>query len=1063
MKFNIKKVLILTSLGIIFALLLTNSSTNTSNEQENNENTIDMQDEPNLKHPKISGAYTEPFIHIDGNWSDAIGKPWFSGDGTSTNPYVIENVTIDATSSPTGSGIFIENSKNEYFIIKNCTVYLAVDGIMLENTNNGRLTRNVVSYSETGIRLSNNCDDNIISENGVIGNAFGIILETNCDDNVISGNAANNNYYGISIHDNCDDNWILGNYADSNFLWGISIGGNCDNNTISGNTANDNQFGIGISNDCDNNWISGNTMNDNSVIGIIMLDYCNDNWISGNTANDNGWAGIRIINSYDNNTISGNTANNNYYGIILANNSDNNWILGNTANNNYYGIILETNCDNNTISENTANDNQFGIYIYNDCDDNIISENTAIYNINDGILLETNCDNNIISENYATSNFDIGIILADNCDDNIISENVAAVARVGIVIADNCDNNTISGNNVGDCFTGISISDNCDDNIISGNKADGNNFWGISIGGNCDNNIISGNTANYNRWGIDIGNNCDDNIISENTASDNLFNGIILFKNCDNNFISGNTANDNEFNGIVIGDNCDNNIISGNTANNNGYVVAIGNGIVIADNCDDNIISKNTASYNTNDGILLETNCDNNIISKNTASYNTNDGILLETNCDDNTISGNFLYENTGYGIEISVNCFDNLIFCNCIFNNTLSNANDDGQNDWDNGVIGNYWGDYNGIDANHDGIGDTPYTIPGGGGNKDYKPLMNYNPFFSKPPEDLTYEFGIVGHSIKWIVINTSPRLLPFNVFRDGTSIKTGLLFTYVNEIVINVDGLDVGTHGFTIEADDGSGGIFTDVVWVTVEEKDPIITINAPSMNQEFGEYSLGFDVSIEGSTIVSMWYTLDGGLTNTTFTELIGIIDQDLWLAQPNGLITIRFYAEDTEGDIGHADVIVIKNVEDEVVDPITPIIIINAPTMNQEFGEYSLGFDISIEGSTIVSMWYTLDGGLTNITFTELIGIIDQDLWLAQPNGLITIRFYAEDTEGDIGHADVIVIKNVEKKPKDNKKDEINMNDQISSEPSGNQLLLLFGGISAIGSISLMPLIKKRIFK
>ncbi len=39
----------------------------------------------------------------------------------------------------------------------------------------------------------------------------------------------------------------------------------------------------------------------------------------------------------------------------------------------------------------------------------------------------------------------------------------------------------------------------------------------------------------------------------------------------------------------------------------------------------------------------------------------------------------------------------------------------------------GNYWNDYEGVDTNGDGVGDTPYKIPGGN-NIDWYPLM-------KPP----------------------------------------------------------------------------------------------------------------------------------------------------------------------------------------------------------------------------------------------------------------------------------------------------------------------------------------
>ncbi|GAH12473.1 unnamed protein product, partial [marine sediment metagenome] len=91
------------------------------------------------------------------------------------NPYIIENVTIDATSSLTGSGFLIENSKNDYFIIRNCNVTNAgntVDdaGIKLKHTNNGTL-------------INNNCSDNKFC---------GILLDFYCNNNTISDNIVSN-------------------------------------------------------------------------------------------------------------------------------------------------------------------------------------------------------------------------------------------------------------------------------------------------------------------------------------------------------------------------------------------------------------------------------------------------------------------------------------------------------------------------------------------------------------------------------------------------------------------------------------------------------------------------------------------------------------------------------------------------------------------------------------------------------------------------------------------------------------------------------------------------------
>ena len=60
------------------------------------------------------------------NWSyTASHYDWCSGSGTWTDPYIIENVTIDGQDA--GNCIFIKNSVVP-FIIRNCTLSRGIDG-----------------------------------------------------------------------------------------------------------------------------------------------------------------------------------------------------------------------------------------------------------------------------------------------------------------------------------------------------------------------------------------------------------------------------------------------------------------------------------------------------------------------------------------------------------------------------------------------------------------------------------------------------------------------------------------------------------------------------------------------------------------------------------------------------------------------------------------------------------------------------------------------------------------------------------------------------------------------
>ena len=98
------------------------------------------------------------------------------------------------------------------------------------------------------------------------------------------------------------------------------------------------------------------------------------------------------------------------------------------------------------------------------------------------------------------------------------------------------------------------------------------------------------------------------------------------------------------------------------------------------------------------------------------------------------------------------------------------------------------------------------------------------------------------------------------------------------------------------------------------------PTITIIFPNSSSEFGRDPPVFEVLVVDNypetvwypnTIGTMWYTLDGGISNHIFTSN-GIINQTAWNALSNGNIKIEFYAEDIAGNVGYNSIVVIKNV-------------------------------------------------------------------------------------------------------------------------------------------------------
>lgn len=90
---------------------------------------------------------------------------------------------------------------------------------------------------------------------------------------------------------------------------------------------------------------------------------------------------------------------------------------------------------------------------------------------------------------------------------------------------------------------------------------------------------------------------------------------------------------------------------------------------------------------------------------------------------------------------------------------------------------------------------------------------------------------------------------------------------------------------------------------------------------------------------------------------------------------------------------------------------PEIIIHTPNQNTSFGSVAPNFDISVTLSNLDTMWYTLDDGLINKTFTGLTGTTDQTEWDKKGHEAVTIRFYANDSFGSVGYAEVVLNKDL----------------------------------------------------
>ncbi|UCC19769.1 MAG: hypothetical protein JSV62_00395 [Promethearchaeota archaeon] len=153
------------------------------------------------------------------------------------------------------------------------------------------------------------------------------------------------------------------------------------------------------------------------------------------------------------------------------------------------------------------------------------------------------------------------------------------------------------------------------------------------------------------------------------------------------------------------------------------------------------------------------------------------------------------------------------------------------------------------------------------------------------------------------------------------------------------------------------------------------------------------LGFDKNFEHSWIS---YSLDGGAINMILgNKSIPLLD--------DGTHSIQVFSEDWSGEACQSEVRYFS------IDTSAPEITIISPNQNDLFGIIAPSFELSIIDPNLDDTWYTLDDGMTNITFTGLTLTINQAEWDKKSNGTVGIRFYTNDSWGYEGFVDITLRK------------------------------------------------------
>ena len=273
----------------------------------------------------------------------------------------------------------------------------------------------------------------------------------------------------------------------------------------------------------------------------------------------------------------------------------------------------------------------------------------------------------------------------------------------------------------------------------------------------------------------------------------------------------------------------------------------LGNALTIQNSKNVFFVINNSEFIAGDDYSALElSNTANGTITHSTFKESKN-GIFLNGGTMQNTISQNKIIEND-YGIHFGSMSMANMIMSNGISDNdvigafavtTASNnmismnyflrnpihAEDNSSmgNMWNLTMMGNFWDDYTGEDNDTNSIGDDPYAITGE--FQDSLPIFNHDPMII-PIMNHSYIVESTENIVNWTVFDFFSFEASYEVYQNGELILSGSDWT-PEEIIIDIDGLDVGSYNFTLIVFDGLGGVNSNQIDVSVVNNNNMIYV--------------------------------------------------------------------------------------------------------------------------------------------------------------------------------------------------------------------------------------------